>query len=33
MPEVNILAILVAAVVVFFVGFTYYAVLAERLPR
>jgi len=33
MPEVNVLAILVAAVVVFFVGFTYYAVLAGQLAE
>ena len=33
MPEVNVLAILVGAVVVFFVGFTYYAVLGGQLAE
>jgi len=33
MPEVNVLVIIVAAVVVFFVGFTYYAVLGGQLAE
>lgn len=33
MAEVNILAILVAAIVVFVVGFTYYAVFGARLAE
>jgi len=32
-PDVNLLAILVSAVVVFVIGFTYYAVLGERLAE
>ena len=31
MPDVNVLAVVVAAVVVFFVGFAYYTVFGERL--
>jgi hypothetical protein len=31
MPEVSLLAILVAAIVVFVIGFAYYAVLGEQL--
>jgi len=33
MPEVSLLAILVVAVVVFFVGFSYYAVLGGQLAE
>lgn len=33
MPDVSFLAILVAAIVVFVVGFAYYAVLGERLAE
>lgn len=33
MPDVNLLAILVAAIVVFVTGFTYYAVLGEQLAE
>jgi uncharacterized protein DUF1761 len=33
MPDVNLLAILVAAIVVFVIGFTYYAVFGEQLAK
>lgn len=33
MPDVDLLAILVAAIVVFVIGFTYYAVLGEQLAK
>jgi hypothetical protein len=33
MPDVNLLAILVAAIVAFVIGFTYYALLGEQLAE
>lgn len=33
MPDVNLLAILVAAIVVFVIGFSYYAVFGEQLAE
>jgi len=33
MPDVNLLAVLVSAVVVFLVGFAYYAAVGDRLAE